>query len=129
MDLTEFREAMEAECGSSSAGTWHIVDETLTGWSQKAFRPWIIVDDPGSGPNVQMVPRSTKIRRGAKFLPHESHQHGPLDTDRTSCRINEPGTICAAQRRPIHRKWIAGPRSYSCREPDDAILQALGCQR
>ena len=129
MDLREYAAASEAEYGRPVVGTWHVLDEKLTRWSSKPTRPWLVVAEYGSGPNVQMMPRTTQDRGGRAAIRHASHDHGEFDSDRRTCAINRPGRICTSERKAWPREWIADDRAYSCREPDEALLEALGCRQ
>ena len=129
MDLLEFAAACEAQYGRPVVGTWHVLDETLTRWSGKPTRPWLVVADYGSGPSVQMMPRTTQDYGGPTAIRHSGHDHDEFDSDRKTCKINRPGRICSSVRKAFPREWIADDRAYSCHEPDDALLEALGCRQ
>jgi hypothetical protein len=83
----------------------------------------------GSGPFVEMMPRTTSTRGSRSDIRHGSHRHDVDDPDGKTCRIDSAGRIVRRDRRPIPRDWTEGPRSFSCYEPDEAILQAAGCRR
>lgn len=128
MDLSDLAAAWEAEHGKYVVGTWHILDESLTRWSRKATRPWLVTADYGSGPNVAMMPRTTQDYGGPTAIRHPAHRHGERSPDRATCRIKARGRICTGERKAFPREWIADDRGYSCREPDVALLEAIGCQ-
>ena len=129
MDLSQFAAICGAEYGRHHAGTWHTLDERLTGWSSKPTRPWLVVVDDGTGPLVQMMPRSTQDWGGPEAIKHGPHQHGEMDSDRRTCRINETGRIVSSTRKGFPRAWIEDGSRYSCLEPDDGLLELLGCRR
>jgi len=76
-----------------------------------------------------MIPRSTQDRGQSDSIAHGSHAHPEYDSDSRSCRISESGVICVFARKGIRRALIADNRAYSCLEPDDEILEAVGCRR
>ena len=114
--------------GWSCVGAWYIVKESNARWSDKHSRPWLIIDDSGSGPILQAVPRSTSRPRSRGEIRHEKHDHAPGDPDERTCRIDKDGWVVRDRRR-IPREWIEGSRSFSCYEPDESVLKAAGCRR
>ena len=129
VDPCQLAPAWKALYGWSSVGAWYVLDESKTGWSSKPTRPWLVVADVGSGPFVEMMPRTRSARGSRSDIIHASHEHDDGDPDGRTCRIDSAGRIVARDRRPIPRDWTDGPRRFSCYEPDDAVLTAAGCRR
>ena len=116
-------------CGESAVGAWYVLDGSETGWSNKPQRPWLLVAVPEGGPTVQMAPRTTQDRGERNQVESRAHAHGPSDSDATSCRLNKDGWICVSDRKPIRRRLLESRTAYSCMEPADEILKAVGCRR
>ena len=127
MDWADFKASWDAGRNWAEVGTWHWLDESLIMWSEKGHRPWLVVADPGSGPNVQLIPRTT-TGRGSRAISHSRHEHEEGLEDRRLCRVDRSGWICPSQRRGLPRGLLAGKQFYSCREPDKAVLKTVGCR-
>lgn len=97
-------------------------------WGNKHSHPWLIIADSGSGPMLQAVPRSSTCGRSGRDIRHGAHSHAAGDPDSKTCRINKKGWI-VKDRRPVRREWIEEPGSFSCYEPDPAVLEAVRCWR
>lgn len=129
MDWADFKASWDADRNWAEVGTWHWLDETLTEWSAKSHRPWLVVADPGSGPNVQIRPRTTQDYGGSDTIAHPRHQHEQGLEDRRLCKLDRPGRICLNRRRGFPRALLAGKDFYSCREPDGDLLETLACRQ
>ncbi len=127
VDLEQFRTVMLAEHGRHLPGTWHVLSESLTNWSRKSSRPWLVLADYGSGPTLPMVPRTTQDHGLSTGIPHAAHTHAETDSDSHTCKIRKRGRVCSDARRNHPRAWVRDEGTYSCREPDDDLLLALGC--
>ena len=60
-------------------------------------------------------------------IPHAAHTHAETDSDSHTCKIRKRGRVCSDARRNHPRAWVRDEGTYSCREPDDDLLLALGC--
>jgi len=128
MNWADFKASWEADQNWADVGTWHWLDESLTEWSDKGHRPWLVVTDPGSGPSVQIVPRTTKRQSPSRGFLHPQHLHVDGLEDKRLCRLDQAGWICPRRRKGLRRELLADKQFYSCREPDQSVRKAAGCR-
>jgi hypothetical protein len=125
MDLDSFK-LWAADHGLSCVGTWRWLPESLTGFSHRVARPWLVIAD--EGPVARVVPRSTKVTDEVGCVRHAAHEHAEFDKDRRTCRIDKAGCLVVSVRRSIAVGSVSDDASYSCREHDEQVLKAAGCR-
>jgi hypothetical protein len=101
--------------GGYDAGAWFLLPESITCWSEKPARPWILIEPSQDWPTVRMRPRTTSHRGKWRHEPHERRH-----TD--SCRITRPGWIAEVVQ-TVDADVL--PPHYSCAEPDESLVEAL----
>ena len=63
MNWADFKASWEADQNWADVGTWHWLDESLTEWSDKGHRPWLVLQARGLDPPAREGEEAVRVIR------------------------------------------------------------------
>lgn len=98
-------------------GTWWVLYESLTEWSEtRTCHPWIVTYASARTAFYHGAPRSRSADPGN--VRHAKHLAG----HEPGCFLDSDGWIVAKATRQLESGWFDPPNWYSCTEPDGSDL-------